>query len=205
VEEAGLVRVTGDWALRHMRLYLPDGNRLRRTSDLIEGLAVMLFLTLCIASLAPAILIGNHVYQAGVAQGTSGQWVTAKALENAPAATWVSTEGVETQLRTRVAWTGAGGKKAVGEAPLPQNTKAGAVVRVWLDRAGKPGDGPPALLGTIASGVITGVSAWGLLVGLLLACFQLVHLVLDRCRYAAWDAEWMMVNPRHRPDEDALS
>jgi hypothetical protein len=199
------VQATTDRALRRMRLYLPDGNGLRRTSDLIEGLSVLLFLTLCIASLAPALLIGNHVYQSGVAQETSGRWVQATTLEDAPKATWVSTEGVATQLRTRVTWAASGDREALGEAPVSQSTKAGSAVQVWLDRSGKPGDGPPAHMEAIASGVITAISAEGLFIGLLLAGLQLVHLLLDRRRYAAWDTEWIMTDPRNRPGEDALS
>ncbi|WP_157099852.1 Rv1733c family protein [Microbispora sp. ATCC PTA-5024] len=199
------MRGTAEWALRRVRLYRPDGNPLRRASDRLEALAALVFLALCVACLGPAAVAGNAVYRSGVAQERAGQWVTATVLAEAPKLTWVSLEGAAAELRTRVAWTVPGRGRVVGEAPVPEGTKPGALVRVWLDPSGRPGDGPPVHMETTVGAVVTGVSTEAVAVGLLLASLALFRALLDRRRFAAWEAEWISVNPRRRrPGEDAL-
>ncbi|MEW9532184.1 hypothetical protein [Microbispora sp. NPDC049125] len=197
------MRELGRRAMRCVRLYRPDGNPLRRVSDQVEAVALALVLVLSLLSLVPAIVVGNGVYRSGMAQQRSGRWVTATALRDVPKAAWVSADGVVTQLHTTVAWKSGSGRIATGEAPVPSHTRAGTAVRVWVDASGRPQARPPERTDTLVAAWVTGVAtASGALLALL-ASFLLLRWRLDHRRYAAWDAEWVAVNPRKRKPEEA--
>jgi len=72
---------------------------------------------------------------------------------------------------------------------------AGAVVKVWVDAAGRLA-GPPAPPGWFGSRAeADGVVAVLLLAELLCGAGLAAHGVVDRRRLAAWDAEWRAIGP----------
>ncbi|GIH60455.1 Rv1733c family protein [Microbispora siamensis] len=184
-----------------VRRYLPDGNPLRRRTDRVESAVVLTFLILAVLSLVAAFAVGAAVYRGGVAEERSGRWVTATVTRDAPAATWVAVEGTAARLRTGVAWTAPDGRTVTGQAPVPSAAKAGTPVRIWLDRDGRPGDGPRSRIDTVADGVASGTATAALSLTALLACLALVRRRLDHHRYAAWDAGWLAMNRRRKPED----
>ncbi|MGI5155171.1 Rv1733c family protein [Microbispora sp. CA-102843] len=184
-----------------VRRYLPNGNPLRRGTDRVESAAVLAFLILAVLSLVAAFAVGAAVYRGGLAEEHSGRWVTATVTRDAPAATWVAVEGTAARLRTGVAWTAPDGHTVTGQAPVPSAAKAGTPVRIWLDHDGKPGDGPRSRIDTVADGVASGTATAALSLTALLACLALVRRRLDHHRYAAWDAGWLAMNRRRKPED----
>jgi hypothetical protein len=78
----------------------------------------------------------------------------------------------------------------------PSGTTAGSTVPVWVDRAGQLTDPllGPTQLATRAC--LAGEVAVGILAIALIAVGRLVRWILDRRRMAAWDADWLVTEPR---------
>ncbi|MBX6382726.1 MAG: hypothetical protein IRZ07_07085 [Microbispora sp.] len=184
-----------------VRRYLPDGNPLRRGTDRAESAAVLAFLILTVLGLIAAFAVGAAVYRDGVAEERSGRWVTATVTRDAPVPTWVAVEGTAARLRTGVAWKTSDGQTVTGRAPVPSAAKAGTPVRIWLDGDGRPGDGPRSRIDTVADAVASAAATAALSLAVLLACLAFVRRRLDRRRYAMWDAEWLAMNRRRKPED----
>jgi len=82
-----------------------------------------------------------------------------------------------------------------GRVLAPAGLAAGAVVKVWVDAAGRLA-GPPAPPGRHDSQALAdGLVAVLLLAELLCGAGLAAHGVADRRRLAAWDAAWRAIGP----------
>lgn len=184
------------WVASRVRLYRPDRNPLRRASDRIEALFVALFLLLFATGLVLAPMYGRAVYQDGLRAEQSGRWVTARLVRDAPAAP--PYEGGAVPARAKATWTGADGRPVTGMVPVRWGAKAGATVRVWLDASGRPVADPPQRSETLARAVAVGLTTVLVSGGIALAGYAGVRALLDRRRYAAWAAEWIVTEREWR-------
>jgi hypothetical protein len=73
---------------------------------------------------------------------------------------------------------------------------AGARIPVWLDRSGQPAAPPGGQVAMIVNALTVGAGAAGGAVAVLLICYALCRLVLDRRRLAAWESAWSLTGPR---------
>jgi hypothetical protein len=183
------------WTRVTRRLGL-DHNPLRRTSDVVEAwllpavIAVFLILSPFVAGTAAAAVRADNA----AAQRATQSWhqVPAVLLRAAPGPMW---SGNAWLVWTPARWA-AGGRPHTGDVPAPAGTKAGATVRVWLDRAGDvqvPPPTPAYARDRVMVGMLIAVTALALLLaGLTL----LIRRVLDRRRLAGWAAAWLSVGPQ---------
>ncbi|MEW2048062.1 hypothetical protein [Streptomyces sp. NPDC005476] len=173
----------------------PKGaNPLRRTSDRFEYwfrrvLMVVLFVGLPTASLSA----GLASYQASMgtvrAQAAERHQVTARLASAVKGDDWA-------KRPAQVRWTDADGTARTGAALVKPGTPKGATVRVWVDQNGTVTTAPTTTLNATAGGMlIGGMTAFGLAAGTCTAWAGMSR-VLDRRRYAQWDAEWDLVEPR---------
>jgi hypothetical protein len=72
---------------------------------------------------------------------------------------------------------------------------AGAEVKVWLDKSGRPVAAPVSTVDSVGVGVLVAFFGWLIAVGLIALAGWGLHHVLDRRRYQAWAAEWARVEP----------
>lgn len=173
---------------------VPKGaNPLRRTSDRFESwFRRFLMLVLLLGMPAAALTAGLTAYESSVrtghVQGAEQHEVTARLTSSVRAyKEWA-------KLPAQVRWTDRNGNARTGTALVEPGTPKGAAVRVWVDRDGTLTD-PPGTLNAGTTGWVLGGAA---AVGVVCACCAAqagVRLVLDRRRYAQWDAEWELVEP----------
>ncbi|GAA3206843.1 hypothetical protein MTQ10_25530 [Streptomyces sp. XM83C] len=183
--------------------HVPKGaNPLRRTSDRVESwLGGLLLLALVLGLPVAAIGAGLTAYDASMqavrTQAEQRQEVTARLTS--------VTEGVTTDVKqpAHIRWTDADGVVRTGTTLVKAGTPAGATVKVWTDRdTGSLTRAPLSEHVASVNGWFAGsVAAAGVGLGYLAARAGTRRL-LDRGRYAQWDAEWARVEPlwsgRHR-------
>jgi hypothetical protein len=171
-------------------------NRLRRPCDRLEGLLVMLLAAAFLAAVAAAPYLGERLYRSQRGETAHLHPATAVLTQSGPSDTYVTSVG-EAAAR----WRAPDGHQQKGiltttTAPGISGAAAGARVQVWLSGSGQP-KAPPvgvaeALFGSVvmAVGAVTGAAL------VLLICYWLGRLALDRWRLAAWAADWSLTGPR---------
>lgn len=169
-------------------------NPLWRTSDRIESwISRFLMLVLVLGLPTAAISAGLAAYESSMravqAQSAQRQEVTARLTSNAKDATEAAKQPA------RVRWTDGNGMVRTGTTLVQPGTDKGATVRVWVDRKGTITGPPMTELNARSTGwFVGGTAAVGVAAGFLAARAGVRHL-LDRRRYAQWDAEWDRVEP----------
>lgn len=169
-------------------------NPLIRPSDRFEcWLRRVLLLVLVIGLPVAAYSAGTGVYRSSMrtveTQRAERHEITARLAED------LERDNDAAKQLARVRWTGEDGGVRTGEALVKAGTDKGASVRVWLDRDGKLTAPPMNTLNAKAAGWLAGgMAAFGVAVG----CYAVrsgTRLLLDRGRYARWDADWDQVEP----------
>jgi hypothetical protein len=86
-----------------------------------------------------------------------------------------------------------------GQVLVPVAAAAGSTIMVWTNQAGQL-TAPPLDAGQVASraGLSKVLAVAGLAV-MLIVVGRLVHVVLNRRRLAAWEADWLANGPRWSP------
>jgi hypothetical protein len=187
----------GSW--RFAKVIGVDGNPLRRGIDRFER-AVWVLLATGFLVAAPLL-----VPMAGRAAASlsSGQvrhertWREVKAtlLQRAP--DHFSGYGAAQAVWVHGRWQAPSGRILVGMIPAQPGTPAGAVVPIWVDRAGQLTGGQP-LTGSLVSARVVAIeilaaTALAIIV-LLLAAF--VRWLTNRRRMTYWAIEWDCFGPR---------
>jgi hypothetical protein len=96
----------------------------------------------------------------------------------------------------QVRWTDVNGLARTGTALVEPGTLKGAAVRVWVSRDGTVTDPPMSTLNATTTGWLVGAMAAGGVTAGFFAARAGIRRVLDRRRYARWDAEWDLVEPQ---------
>ncbi|MCG5218931.1 Rv1733c family protein [Streptosporangium soli] len=184
------------WVARQVRLYRLDRNPLRRRWDRIEAFVVAIVLVLSMAGVPFAVRLGLTVYEQGVTSERSGRWVSGRLVSNAPAARWADPEGGLNTVKAPARWPLADGGSGTGMVDVPEGSKAGSPVRIWLDASGKPVTKPPERATTVAKAVVAGSGVMLLGFGTLLLAYGATRCLLDRRRHTAWEEEWAAADRR---------
>lgn len=181
-----------------------DDNPLRRRVDRVEAwlvpVAIVVFLALC-----PLVV------------SVTGSWMrVANANEMRAQVNWHSVTGhliqsvpgpeqADHSSNTWISWAPAtwkvDGVQHRGNVPAVGGSRAGSLVPVWLDSAGKV-HMPPLTPGQAGSRVLEArVGGLAALAVLLAIMVVLTRRMLDRRRLAGWESAWLHVGPtwsRHR-------
>ncbi|MFI0510891.1 hypothetical protein RKD19_008021 [Streptomyces canus] len=177
---------------RHMP---PRENPLRRPSDRFEWwfrhlLMIVLVLGLPVAAYSAGTTAYGSSMRTVRAQAAERHEVTARLTENVP-----REKNSAAKQPAQIRWTDPGGVVRTGAALVKPGTAKGTAVRVWVDRKGTV-TGPPAsrLNATTTGWVMGAAAAFGVTYG----CYGLwaaTRRLVDRRRYAQWDAEWERAEP----------
>jgi len=183
-------RVTKVWLWRWRR------NPLRRRTDVVEAWIV---LATCLVALLGGLLAGEAAgtaTEAGLtARRTAAHTVSAVLVEDADAASTVTTSGTGETVRAKVRWTAPDGSTRTGQARVEPGGAAGTSVTVWIDRGGNPVRTPPTVAEARLQAVLTGVLVAVGTAALAFGCGWLARLRLDRRRLLDWESEWARVAP----------
>lgn len=169
-------------------------NCLRRPSDTFEcWLRRVLLVVLVLGLPAAAVSTGLTAYEASMrtvrTQAAERHQVTARLTSTAKGGDWA-------KRPAPVRWTDLNGALRAGTALVKPGTPQGSTVRVWVTRDGTVTGPPTTTLNATTSGwLVGGMAAFGVAAGSA-AAWAGMRRALDLRRYAQWDAEWGLVEPR---------
>lgn len=198
------MRRASQWVLLRVRRYWLGRNPLRRRSDRLEAAAVAAALIMLLFSVWPAVVVGRSVYERGLQAERAGQGirqsVTATLARDAPYTlpTGSGEDGAEPGSHAPARWMAPSGHWKMGEVAVPAGTRAGTSVKVWIDGHGELTTPPTSHADTLTGAT---VAAFLVVVGsaaTLSLAFRAFRGLLDRGRYAAWDASWAEACARWR-------
>jgi hypothetical protein len=186
------------WTRVARRLGL-DHNPLRRRSDVVEGwLLPVTVVTFLLLGPLVAGLTGLRVQaDNAAAQRAERSWrqVPAVLLKAAPGP-MMSDNGANAWLVWTPARWVADDRARTGIVPAPSGTRAGAAVRVWVDRTGTV-QVPPLTAARADERVVVAMAFALAALAVFLAGLALVTRgVLDRRRLAEWETAWLSVGPQ---------
>ncbi|GAA3428838.1 Rv1733c family protein [Streptosporangium sandarakinum] len=191
------MRCVTRWARCRLNLHRFDGNPLRRGSDRLETVALLVAAVLFVACLWPAMALGRQVYAGGLRAELTGPGhrvpVTAQVVD-APKA---PETGPQWRVRT-VRWSTAEGAVRTAKVTLPPDTGAGTHTRVWLDTSGRPTSAPQSHVKTVLDTVFAVVTLIGWAAALLLLGVAGLRGLLNRHRAAEWERAWALADQRWR-------
>lgn len=173
----------------------PRVNPLRRPSDRFEWWFRRLLTILLVAGLpVGAYSAGMTAYEASMrtvrAQTAERHEVTARLTGDVR-----REKNSVAKQPAQVRWTEAGGVVRTGAALVKPGTSKGTAVRVWVDRNGTVTSPPTSTLNAKTTGwLMGGAAAFGMAYSSY-ALWLGTRLLLDRRRYAQWEAEWERAEP----------
>jgi hypothetical protein len=171
-------------------------NGLRRPSDRLEGLLVMLLAAAFLAAVALAPSFGERLYQSQRAGAVQLHPATAVLTQAGPPEDYVTTVGA-----AWARWRAPDGRERNGvlstlNAPGISGAAAGTRVQVWLTSAGQPEAPPAGAVEAMFSSVVLAIAAVLGAAIVLAICYVLGRLAIDRRRLANWTSEWSLTGPR---------
>lgn len=174
-----------------------DGNALRRSTDRIESIGVLVAVATVLVSVPVALVLGFAVYQhdmtVSAGQGVAEQQVTATLLHDSAEGT--PAEGVHATVPTEAVWLSPSGVRHVGAVPAPVGMSAGSTIPVLVDTRGALVDAPLGYGPAVTHGMVTTATAITALAALLWTAVGVLRWRLNRSRYAAWADEWAHISP----------
>ncbi|WP_432193137.1 Rv1733c family protein [Streptomyces sp. bgisy027] len=169
-------------------------NPLRRTSDRVESWILTFLMCVFVVGMPAAALgAGLTAYESSMravqTQSAERHEVSATLTSDAKG----SAEDAKRQAPVR--WTDDNGAVRTGTTLVEPGTPKGATVQVWVDRDGTLTEPPMSTLNAQTTGWFVGGMAAAGVTAAFFAARTGVHHVLDRRRYAQWEAEWVLVEP----------
>ncbi|SEL51997.1 Rv1733c family protein [Streptacidiphilus jiangxiensis] len=182
-----------------------DGRGLRRGSDLVQSLLGRLLLVAVLGVLPlTAATVGVQQYHAVVrasqAQARTRHLVTAHLLADAPAAS--GNADLSGQVPALAGWTTPNGAVHGATVKAWPGQAAGTPVQVWIGPDGSRTTAPATQAQAALRGFQFAAGTAAVMALLCVLVWKGSRLVLDRYRYAQWEAEWARVEPgwsRRRP------
>jgi hypothetical protein len=182
---------------RWWRGWRPDRNPLRRRSDRAETLILGVLVAACLAG-APlaAHAAASWTYATSAREAEAQQ----AALHQVPATLLQPAQPLGAYTaEANARWRAPDGHMVTDQVPVPIAAAAGSTLMVWTNQAGQLTD-PPLNVSQVASrAALSEVLAVTGLAVMLIVVGRLVHVVLNRRRLAAWDADWLANGPRWSP------
>jgi hypothetical protein len=174
----------------------PDRNPLRRRTDRVETAALGVLLA---AFLAGAPVVAHAAASWTYATSAREAHAQQAALHQVPATLLEAPAVGAYNAEANARWRAPDGHLITGQLLVPVGAAAGSTIMVWTDHAGQL-TAPPLDAGQVASraGLSEVLAVAGLAV-VLIVVGRLVHVVLNRRRLAAWDADWLANGPRWSP------
>ncbi|NAS25998.1 hypothetical protein GT755_30510 [Herbidospora sp. NEAU-GS84] len=173
--------------MRVVRLYRPDRNPLRRSSDRWEAAVVAVLVSLALLSLWPAVWIASAMYESGV-----------RAEAAAPPG-----RALVVIRYTTGRWRSPDGAVVAGKGLAPPASQADTIRQVWLDGrhqiAPRPRDPQELALAAGITGLGTALTA----AGLLAVVYMWVRFFLNRRRLTRWGDDWLVADRRWRRPRQA--
>jgi hypothetical protein len=177
-------------------------NPLRRTSDRIEACTTFLMImTMLLVAPWAAWSVTRHTYRDGVRMTAWERQhriqVPAVLLEDVsrPAGTTTADDSRLQSVSAPARWVGPDGAPRTGTIVTGPDRRAGTTQLIWVDAQGAvapaPGWRNPAA-NAFLSGLLLVVALAGGLAGIR----RIVVWRLDRRRMRAWQAEWLIIEPR---------
>ena len=161
---------------------------------MLGGLVAAFLAGAPVAGLAASHAAFGSTLRTATAQRASSQQVRAVLLADAPGL--LSTgSGASVRPSVPARWTAPDGTSRTGEVPAAGHARAGSMVTVWTDRAGR------LTLAPVQAGQATGQAVLAAAftvssLGLLLMCIGIaVRYRFDCRRMADLDSEWRAVGP----------
>ena len=177
--------------------WLAGRNTLRRPVDRIEGTVLMALAAAFLVAIAVASVLGVRTYQSQRAASVGLRPVVAVLSQPGPFSYGSLAQPGQAEAR----WRAPGGSERSGvlttaTAPGILGAAAGARIPVWLDRSGQPVAPPGGQVAMIVNALAPSTSVAGAAGIIVVLCYGLCRLVLDRRRLAAWESAWSLTGPR---------
>jgi hypothetical protein len=181
---------------RMLRMFVRK-NELRRSSDRVEGVVVVVLMGAFVAAVVVAALVAAHVYRSEQATAASlrqtvavlswpGAVTETPALHEATAmATWRTSDGAARS-----------GLLTTDVVPGIYGQPAGATVQLWLGRSGDPAPPPQGATGMAVGATMAGLAIVLVAATVLTFCYRLCQRGLDRRRIANWSSDWAVTGPQ---------
>jgi hypothetical protein len=181
---------------RMLRMFVRK-NELRRSSDRVEGVIVVVLIGAFVAAVVVAALLAAHVYRSEQATAASlretvavlswpGAVTETPVLHEATAmATWRMSDG-----------TARSGLLTTDVVPGIYGQPAGATVQLWLGRSGDPAPPPQGAGGMAIGATMAGLAIVVVAATVLTFCYRLCQRGLDRRRIANWSSDWAVTGPQ---------
>lgn len=171
-------------------------NPMCRTTDRVEGFALVATWVIAVVGIPLLVLAGHAWYSQAQAQAAAAvartTQVQATLTVDAPQAGVTRGAPID-QAQVAATWTAPDGATRTGPVPAPVGSEAGNRVPVWIDGSGAitgaPRD-PVELLSTAIAGAIVAGAVWLLLVE---RGYALVRYLLMRGRFSRLTQEWAVV------------
>jgi hypothetical protein len=181
--------------LRRLARLVVGRNELRRSSDRIEAMVIVVLGAALLAAVIAASCVGVHSYRTERAVAADLHPVVAVLSQSGPA------DGLTGYGQARARWRAPDGHWRSGlltswAAPGIWGAAAGSHIRVWVTRAGDLGI-PPSDLQTMIFYAVLYAAGVIMAAGIVLFLgYWLCRRVLDRRRFSAWESEWAWTGPR---------
>jgi hypothetical protein len=181
---------------RMLRMFVRK-NELRRSSDRVEGVVVVVLMGAFVAAVVVAALVAAHVYRSE--QATAASLRQTVAVLSWPGA--VTETPVLHQATAMATWRMSDGAARSGllstdVVPGIYGQPAGATVQLWLGRSGDPAPPPQGATGMAVGATMAGLAIVVVAATVLTFCYRLCQRGLDRRRIANWSSDWAVTGPQ---------
>jgi hypothetical protein len=181
---------------RMLRMFVRK-NELRRSSDRVEGVVVVVLMGAFVAAVVVAALVAAHVYRSE--QATAASLRQTVAVLSWPGA--ITETPVLHQATAMATWRMSDGAPRSGllttdVVPGIYGQRAGATVQLWLGRSGNPAPPPQGATGMAVGATMAGLAIVVVAATVLTFCYRLCQRGLDRRRIANWSSDWAVTGPQ---------
>ena len=181
---------------RMLRMFVRK-NELRRSSDRVEGVVVVVLMGAFVAAVVVAALVAAHVYRSE--QATAASLRQTVAVLSWPGA--VTETPVLHQATAMATWRVSDGAARSGllttdVVPGIYGQPAGATVQLWLGRSGDPAPPPQGAGGMAVGATMAGLAIVVAAATVLAFCYRLCQRGLVRRRIANWSSDWAVTGPQ---------
>ena len=178
---------------RALRLLL-GRNELRRPADRIEAAVIVCLVAAFLTAAVTAACLAGHLYRSGHTAAARLRPAVAVLTQPGPVAT---TPAAAAAARWRLPnGTERSGTLTMASAPAIYHAPTGTSVPVWLDGSGEPEAPPPSPSDVFFFALVAGLTTTAGAAVVLILCYLLCRMVLDRHRLARWESAWAAVGPR---------
>jgi len=180
--------------LRRLGRLLLGKNELRRPADRIEAALILSLAAAFLIAAIAAICFAGHLYQTQHTAAARLRPTVAVLTQPGPLdAATAGTAGARWRLPNG---TERSGTLTAVTAPAIYYAPAGTSVQVWLNRSGEPVDAPPSPEDMILTALCVGFTTTVAAAVMLVLCYYLGRMALDRHRLARWESAWAAVGPQ---------